>query len=279
MNQLTEGAMAALNAATKLGIIATVGPDGLPHITLMSTLEAKDPTHLMFGQFSEGKSKEHLRQNPLMAFVVVTLDKRLVGGHARYTHATREGEDYEHFNAQPLFRYNTYFGINTVHYLDLLDATEVQPLPMARIIPSAIATRLGKGAFADRTRPRILKHPAQAIFNGLGNLKFLAYVDDDGMPRIFPLIQCQAADSRRLAFATGAFGKHIDRLVPGRPVAVFGMTMQMESVLARGPFVGFHRRGFIRLGLIDIDWVYNSMPPCHGQIYPEVPLKAFENQY
>lgn len=51
----------------------------------------------------------------------------------------------------------------------------------------------------------------------------------------------------------------------------------MESVLVRGPFAGFKRRGFFRLGLVDIDWVYNSMPPCHGQIYPAVPLKAVES--
>lgn len=277
MQQLTDGAMAALNAGTKLGIIATVGPDGLPHITLMSSLEAKDPTHLMFGQFSAGKSKEHLLTNPVMAFVVVTLDKRVMGGHARYTHAVREGVDYEHYNAQPLFRYNTYFGINTVHYLDLIDATDVSNLPMGRIIPAAIATKLGKGAFADRSRPPIMKKPAEDIFNGLGNLKFMAYVDDDGVPQIFPVIQCQACDRRRLAFDTGAYSARIDRLTPGRPVAVFGMTMKMESVLVRGPFAGFKRRGFFRLGLVDIDWVYNSMPPCHGQIYPAVPLKAVES--
>ena len=27
------------------------------------------------------------------------------------------------------------------------------------------------------------------------------------------------------------------------------------------------------LGTVDIEWVYNSMPPAHGQIYPEVPLE------
>ena len=28
----------------------------------------------------------------------------------------------------------------------------------------------------------------------------------------------------------------------------------------------------IQTGIVDIDWVYNSMPPAHGQIYPPVPL-------
>ena len=56
-------------------------------------------------------------------------------------------------------------------------------------------------------------------------------------------------------------------------MAVFGLTMKMEDVLIRGSFRGFDRKLGIRLGTVDIEWVYNSMPPVHGQIYPETPLK------
>jgi hypothetical protein len=47
----------------------------------------------------------------------------------------------------------------------------------------------------------------------------------------------------------------------------------MEDVLIRGTFRGFKRHRLITLGTVDIEWVYNSMPPAHGQIYPEVPLE------
>jgi hypothetical protein len=49
--------------------------------------------------------------------------------------------------------------------------------------------------------------------------------------------------------------------------------MGMEDVLIRGTFKGYHWTRFLQLGMIDIEWVYNSMPPAHGQIYPEVALK------
>ncbi len=49
--------------------------------------------------------------------------------------------------------------------------------------------------------------------------------------------------------------------------------MSMESVLLRGTFQGIRRKRLSRMGLIDINWVYNSMPPNHGQIYPELPLE------
>jgi hypothetical protein len=90
---------------------------------------------------------------------------------------------------------------------------------------------------------------------------------------ITPLIQCQAADSRRLAFSPTAFENELSQIPQGARVAVFGLTMGMEDVLVRGTFNGYRRTRFLRLGTIDIDWVYNSMPPCHGQIYPEVALK------
>jgi len=34
----------------------------------------------------------------------------------------------------------------------------------------------------------------------------------------------------------------------------------------------FFTSRFTEVGSVDIDWVYNSLPPCHGQIYPEIPL-------
>lgn len=272
MNTLTEGAMAALNAGTKLGLIATISPEGLPHITLMTSLEARDPMHLMFGQFSSGLSKDNLLVNPLMAFVVVTLDRRTLSGHGRYTHSVREGADYEHYNMQPMFRYNTYFGINTVHYLDLVDACDVGSLPMARIIPAALITRIVKGVHAGGSRPQPLRQMACDLFNRLDSLKFLAYVDEAGLPRMFPVIQCQAADAGRLVFSSCAYGPQIRSVPPGRTVAVFAMNMMMESVLVRGTFNGLSRRAVFQTGTVDIEWVYNSMPPCHGQIWPEIPL-------
>ena len=118
-----------------------------------------------------------------------------------------------------------------------------------------------------------MKPFAEALFNKLDSLKFIAYVGSDGFPEIVPVIQCQAADSRRLAFSTGAFGNELKSIPNGTQVAVFCLTMGMEDVLIRGTFQGYSRFQLLKLGIIDIEWVYNSMPPAHGQIYPEVGLK------
>ena len=172
-----------------------------------------------------------------------------------------------------MFRYNTYFGINTVHYLDLSETSGSQALPMPKIILSAMLTKLAKAAAATGLKDRILKPFAEDLFNQLGSLKFIAYVGPEEFPVIVPVIQCQAADSRRLAFSPFAFSDELKRIPKETPVAVFGLTMGMEDVLIRGIFRGYQRTIGLTLGTIDIEWVYNSMPPAHGQIYPEVALQ------
>ncbi len=97
---------------------------------------------------------------------------------------------------------------------------------------------------------------------------------DDGFPVIIPVIQCQAADSTRLAFSTSAYGDELARISKGSRVAIFGMTLQMEDVLVRGKYNGIEKHLGVSLGTVDIEWVYNSMPPIQGQIYPATQLAA-----
>jgi len=62
-------------------------------------------------------------------------------------------------------------------------------------------------------------------------------------------------------------------LPAGVPLAVFSMALTMEDVLLRGTYLGIRRLGGVRVGLVQVDWVYNPMPPVPGQIYPPVQLK------
>lgn len=270
---LTRDDQKAFEPAEKIGIVACTNPDGQPHVSLITSIMAPRPDQITLGEFCRGLSKQYIQQNPRIAFLVMTMDRRLWRGRARWTHLRREGPEYQRYNDLPMFRYNTYFGINTVHYLDLVEASVPEPLPMAGIVASALLTRLGKGGAATGRTDRILKPFAQGLFNRMDALKFISFTGADGLPQLVPVVQCQAADSRRLAFAPLAFGAELRRIAAGTTVAVFCLTMGMEDVLIRGTFRGFERHRLVSLGIIDIEWVYNSMPPAHGQIYPEVPLE------
>lgn len=261
----------------KVGLLATINPEGKPHVSLITSLLALDATHMAFGEFSWGLSKWHVRNRPETGFLIMTLDRKLWRGKARWTHLKREGKEYEMFNDMPMFRYNTYFGVNTVHYLDLVETTGEEALPMGAVIRGALSTKIAKGGAATGVEGRILNSLGQSMFDDMGSLKFLTHIGSDGYPSIIPVIQCQAADSRRLTFSLSAYGDELKGLSPGSEVAIYALTLQMENLLVRGVFNGYSRSRGITLGSVDIDWVYNSMPPVHGQIYPEVPLSPVVN--
>jgi hypothetical protein len=265
-------AMQAFEPEAKVGLLATVTPDGLPHMTLITTLQAKTPQQLIWGQFIEGRSKAFVRTNPKTAFLILTMDRRLWRGRAIWTHAVKEGPDYDMFNTKPMFRYNAYLGIHTVHYMDLVDTCGCEKLPLAAIGISTLLTALTKWPARTHIHDHILKPWAQKLFNGLATLKFIATIGTDGFPAITPILQCQAADSRRLAFAPCAYKEDLAAIPDGAPAAVFALSMQMEDCLVRGAYLKTIPR--TRLSGLDIDWVYNAIPPVPGQIYPPLELES-----
>ncbi len=270
---LTENEINAFAPSEKIGIVATIR-DNMPHITLLTSLMAHDPTHLTIGEFCKGWSKENMEKNPSIGFAILTLDRKLWLGKAKWTHNAHEGKEYEIYNAQPMFRYNTYFGINTVHYLDLIEVEGGEPIPMGAIVKSALLTKIAKGSARANNETPALKPFAQRLFNQLDSLSFLAYIDSDGFPHLIPLFQAQAADRGSLVFHVGAFRKKITSIPEGVTAAVFCVSMQMESVLVRGTYTGITRSRGIPVGKLDINWVYNSLPSAHGQIFPEITLEA-----
>jgi hypothetical protein len=278
LKRFDENDLKYFEPEAKVGLIATLNPEGLPHVTLITALQAKTSAKLIWGQFSEGQSKQNVQTNPKTGFLIMTLDRNLWRGKALWTSSATHGEDYEMFNNKPMFRYNAYFGIHTVHYMDLMETYGREALPLLRIGLASILTKAAKSAARKvSSADRILKPWAEGLFNRLNSIKFICYTGEDGYPVVIPLIQCQAADSTRLAFSPLAYQDELAALRQGCNVAVFGLTMDMEDVLVRGVFTGLEKHRGITLGCVNINWVYNSMPPKPGQIYPVPELRPVIN--
>jgi hypothetical protein len=264
----------AFEPENKIGLLATVNEQNQAHITLITTLQAKNATELIWGQFSEGRSKANIKKNPKTAFLIMNLERKLWRGNAVWTQERKEGEEYIHFNKLPMWRYNSYFGIHTAHYMQLKETTEQQDLPVAKIAYSAILTKLAKSAASAKPAMRIMNNWTEAFFNKLDTLKFLSYISYNGFPVLIPLLQCQAADSTRLVFNTQAYKDELLKLKKNAELTVFALSLDMKDVLVRGKFLGFRKQRGINLGSIDINWVYNPMPPVSGQIYPEQKMET-----
>ena len=271
-DQLTQEAISAFEESAKIGLLATVDLQELPHLSLITSLQAKGASELMFGQFSEGRSKTHVKSHPQVGFLVMNLEKKLWRGKARWTGEAKSGEDYEMYNRKPMFRYNSYFGIHTVHYLDLVEFSGKESLSTAGVAAGSLLTALVRRLAAEKHAAAVLKPWAESLVNGLGTLKFLSYLGEDGYPAIVPVVPCQTAGSNRLVFAPTVHREELAAIPANAAVAVFALNLQMESVLIRGRFNGYRRYAGMRAGAIEIDWVYNSMPPMQGQIYPVAPL-------
>jgi hypothetical protein len=263
-----------MKPAMKIGLLGTVDPQGRPHVTLLTSLMASSPAALAFGQFTEGRSKKFIYENPKAGFLVMSLNKHLWRGKARFSHTARGGVDFEYYNSVPMFHYNAYFGIHTVYYFDLVAHTGEQTLPMNRIVYAAIQTMVARRLGRSTGGRTVLNPWTRLLLDRLDNLKFLACVGEDGYPILIPAIQAQSLDAQRILFSTSVYADELAAIPTGTGMALFGMTLAMEDVLVGGTYTGVRRIGGVRAGVLEVERVYNPMPPASGQIYPPVEVKA-----
>ena len=213
--------MKAFAPAEKVGIIATVTPEGLPHMSLLTSVMAPEPATAYRRRILPGHEQRVHAANRKIGFAILTLDKKLWRGKALWTHLKKEGPEYEIYNQQPMFRYNTYFGINTVHYFDLKETTAGAPLPLASIVKSALLTKMAKGGAAKGKPERVLSYFGEKLFNGLDSLKFLSFIADDGFPVIIPVIQCQAAGQQPPGVSSRRFSARTEQAQTGNDGSCF----------------------------------------------------------
>jgi len=270
----SPAAIDLLAADAKVGLLATVDGDGLPHVTLITSLAAKGPQGLMFGQFSEGRSKTHVRSRPQVGFLALDEKRRWIRGKAVWRRAVRQGEDFEAYNRKPMFRYNAYFGIHTVHYLDVVEVEEGGELGVPGLLTATVLARGMRMAGVARSMTPALTPWATKLVSRAATLKFASYVGADGYPCIIPGAAACTAGPGRLVLALPSEDPSTSSRPAGAEIAVFALDRELHSVLVRGH--GTVPRTFSGSSLcaLDIDWVYNSMPPVHGQIYPRASVAA-----
>jgi hypothetical protein len=232
------------------------------------------PQLLSFGQFTEGYSKKHILTNPKTGFLIMSLDKNVWRGKAAYTHFARDGKEYDYYNNIPMFRYNAYFGIHTVYYLNLVAHMGKASLPMNKIIIAAMQTMMARKLGHKTDEQQVLNPWTRNFLNKIDNLKFISYVGVDGYPVIIPAIQAQSLDSQHILFSPSVNTEELKIIPAGTSMAVFGMALTMEDVLIRGSYLGIQRIGGFKSGRLKVEWVYNPMPPVMGQIYPPLTLQA-----
>ena len=260
----------------KVSLLATLDDNGLPHISLITTLQTTDEKHIIMGQFCEGVSKGNLRKRSKSGFLILTLDMNYWRGKLDWKKEAVSGKELDLFNMKPMWRYNTYFGIHIVHYLNVIEVFKKGKISIPSLLPGILTGKIAGLLLKRKSDKKPLNLWTVNLVNKLNTLSFLSWIDADGYPVIVPALQLTSVNNNKIIFSFHKYKEEFRSIKTGTSIAVYSLSLQMESVLLRGIFHRIKRVAGMSVGIVEIDWVYNSMPPAAGQIYPELPLEAVQ---
>ena len=269
VERIDTASVQMMDCDSKVGVLATEDESGYPHLSFISSIQALGDQSLTFGQFSAGLSKRFIMDRPRVGFLVLSADKRYLTGNATYTHSANTGKEFDLYNNKPLFRYNSYMGFYRVFYLNLERISALKPLPMGAIVLGALLSRL-KALFVGKSEKKALPFVRQSLFAQLDSLKFLCYYDEKGNAILLPVVQATSAGSDRIALSAVPFGRELKEIPDGAKASILCLNLKMESVLVKGRY---------SKGILEIERVYNSMPPKMEYVYPRSekiePVRSF----
>lgn len=262
-----------------LKLIATIDPRGWPHLTMISFNIAKTPQQVVWGQFTEGLSKKYVTQTKKqgMFFMTAVPPFKFVQAKVEFDYLLHSGEDCENFSRGKMLRYMTYTNVHTCFYNKVIAATEIRSLPLLGIVKGFLAAKLGVGKFKSKQTEEKLTDFGYEIHNQMTSAKAIAYIDPtDGFPIIIPCFQLRAPDKNKLAFPFAQFKEDLEKIPLGSHVATYctvSDNLELMNQMINGRLTETKQVRGMKWGIIEIDEIYNSMPPLSGVIYPYIEVR------
>jgi len=252
-------------------LVSTIDLRDWPHITMITSNRAISRDQIVWGQFFMGTSKENVQKNPKQGILYMTAEPpfKFIQVKAEFDHTKTEGDDLEYFNRSDFMRYFTYINVYKVFYNKVITVTPIRDLPPGSI-PKKILRTIKKEA-KTRLEEKRLNVIGYKLFTDPIGVRAIAYVDpSDGYPIIIPNLQLNAVDHNRLFFPLTALREDLIQIPVNSKVAIISANFDMASQVVKGTFTSIQKVEDIEYGLIDIEEIYNSSPPIHGKIYPEI---------
>ncbi|MEW6569194.1 MAG: pyridoxamine 5'-phosphate oxidase family protein [Chloroflexota bacterium] len=239
--------------------LATRNADGLPNVVPIISLRAADdqPDVVFFGNFLLRKSIENLKHDRRVAILVITPDLNGWILRGDFLEFQRTGRYVEHQMAGPLLRYNAYTGIRNAGLIQLRELEAAFHIPRLQVLLDYLQARLAALAGTAQVEGEVrVPRPVRREFGRMAAVKVLAWVGEDGHPKIVPSLSLQPLGSTALVC------RRPGRL-PGPPagaaVASNLLTFEAVSYQAKGRWV--ERGG---AGVIRVSEVYAGGPPLPG---------------
>lgn len=237
--------------------LATRSIDGVPNVVPLISLRPADdePDLLFFGNFLLRKSIENLTKDRRVAILVMTPELQGWTLRADFLEFQRTGRYVEQQMAGPLLRYNAYTGVRNAGLIRLLELTGSFRISRLQVLLDYLSARLAGwgGTGGDGVE---MPRPVRLEFGKMVAVKVLAWVGEDGYPRVVPVLSLQPAGTRAMVCRRP---RNLTAPPHGAAVAANILTFEAISYQAKGTW--FERGG---AGQIAVREVYAGGPPLPG---------------
>ncbi|HUT81123.1 MAG TPA: hypothetical protein VMZ29_07965 [Candidatus Bathyarchaeia archaeon] len=270
--KLTQKAVEFTHPDIMAKMIATIDSNGDPHITMITSNKAVNPSTVKWGEFTYGTSKKNVLANSKQGILFMTAEMpfKFIQIKADFNYCSTEAEDAADFNQTDLFRYNVYMRVYKTYFNKVKEASSIRDIPLFGIVKGIIRNLFGKRKHRTGKIENRLPKFGTKLYNGLVFPKFIAYLDPkDGYPIIIPCFQARSIENKKIIFPLSQFKDDLLKIPENSKVAVFVMDFETETMLVKGTYLGITNSR----GVIEIEQVYNSMPPQPGMIYPKLEVK------
>jgi len=244
--------------------LATVDESGRVNVALVVTLqpvpeERKD--RLIFGEFLMWKTKENLLGNSRVAAAVVNTKLKAATLIGDFRGFEISGPYKETIDSSPLMRYNAYSGVRSAGVIDVRDCGMAHSF-MGGMAVDLIRVRMRRGG-ADSdgvAAPKLVREK----FLKLTSIKGLAFIGEDGYPRVYPALTVASAGETGFVVRSSAYRREIEVAEMPCQAAMCVVTMDALSYKVKGELSSLGGGSF----LLRVKEVYNAMPPLAGDLIP-----------
>ena len=265
--ELPQEALDIYNQEEIAKFLATVDGQGKVNVVLIISQLPGETGKLVFGEFMMWKTKRNLNANGRVASMAMTKNLQSVEVLADLEGFVDTGPYVEKVNSISMFRYNAYTGIRRVGILDITQVYPRKNISYFTVLKDFIAVKLAKTLVkADGLEKSInIPRAVASKINSLLSICALAYVGEDGYPRILPVVSSAVLNKGYLVIKLAEANRELADIGLPIQVAVNVITMEPTSYQVKGSLERIESHLGSRLGLIRLDEVYSAMPPLCGE--------------
>jgi hypothetical protein len=266
--------LSIFNNEKVLDFIATVNEDSTPHITVFNSVLRYDDDTLMFGEYCRGLSKANILRDFKVAIFALSPQNQFVSATLTWKERRNAGPEHEFFNNIPRFRYNATYGYEWVHLLAIKSFSGPDTLSLSEIKTSGDRTEQIAAELPLDSGVKVLTYVGRSLFTPPEALRVLAYIEDDGYPRLIYTPQARLVGSNRVVLDAGLYSQELARIPEGAQVTIFSIVPKLASSITVKGSISRKKFGATNACVVDIERVYNGNTPKAGYIYPVPSVEA-----